>query len=173
MGVPQGEKVLKNSINCSGAPSNTEARVNWISGSPEARVLYKPADTGVLEAGLSVLYSVQPQENELQVVCGHFVHRFCPDHLPNAKHVVFILDTSGSMTMSRRLDKLKSAMENMIKQKLKEYDYFSILSFSKSVKKFQDSSYNKLGVFKASDANILDKAVDYVYGLKAYGEEGL
>ena len=164
---------LKNSTNCSGAPSNTEARVNWISGSPEARVLYKPADTGVLEAPLSVLYSVQPQENELQVVCGHFIHRFCPDHHPNAKHVVFILDTSRSMTESNRLDQLQSTMENMIKQKLKEYDYFSILSYSTFVTKFQVSSYNKLGVFKASDANILDKAVDYVYGLKAYGEEGL
>ena len=163
---------LNNSdTSCSGAPSNTEARFNWSSGSTEARVLYNPADPGALEAGLSVMYSVESQENELQVVCGHFVHRFCPDHHQNAKHVVFILDTSGSMTVSKRLDQLKSAMENMIKQKLKEYDYFSILSFSKVVKKFQVSSYNQLGVFKASDDRILDKAVDYVRGLTAGGEE--
>merc|ERR1711988_41193 len=164
---------LSNSdTSCSGAPPHTEASVNWISGSREVRVLYKPADTGALEAGLSVMYSVEDEENELQVVCGHFVHTFCPDHHKSAKHVVFILDTSGSMTYNtsgiRRLEQLKSAMENMIKQKLNEDDYFSILSYSTSVKKFQVSSYNKLGVFKASDANKLE-AVDYVYGLTAGG----
>ena len=153
---------------CNGLPAHYEAQVERRPGSSEARVLYSPADTSLLEAGLSVMYSVQSVQNEIQVVCGHFVHRFCPDHLPSPKHVLFILDTSGSMERGNRLGHLKSAMENMLSHQLQDGDYFSILSFDKTVSKFQDKFYNKLGVFKAT-RDLIFRAGTYVSRLIADG----
>ncbi|KAG7304353.1 hypothetical protein JYU34_011294, partial [Plutella xylostella] len=63
---------------------------------------------------------------------GYFVHFFAPPSLPPlAKHVVFVLDTSGSM-MERKLEQLRAAMTAILRD-LHPHDYFSIVEFSSYV----------------------------------------
>merc|ERR1711936_1385767 len=56
----------------------------------------------------------------------------------------------------------------MLSHQLQDGDYFSILSFDKTVSRFQDKFYNKLGVFKATRDLIL-RAGTYVSRLIADG----
>jgi len=63
---------------------------------------------------------------------GYFVHFFAPENLPSLrKHVVFVLDTSGSM-WGRRMEQLKEAM-NQILADLTPDDFFNIFTFSSEV----------------------------------------
>ena len=63
---------------------------------------------------------------------GYFVHFFAPDYLqPLPKHVVFVLDVSGSM-YGTKLVQLKDAMMTILDD-LSEQDYFNILTFSTRV----------------------------------------
>lgn len=67
-----------------------------------------------------------------QVNDGYFVHFFAPSALPPlAKHVVFVLDTSGSMS-GRKMSQLKQAMHTILNE-LNSGDYFSIVEFASSV----------------------------------------
>ena len=64
-----------------------------------------------------------------QVVDGYFVHFFAPRSLPSLpKHVVFVLDTSGSM-IGTKLERTKQAMDSILEQ-LRPEDYFSVVEFS-------------------------------------------
>ena len=68
----------------------------------------------------------------MQVMNGYFVHFFAPANLPPLKkHVVFVLDTSGSM-WGRRMEQLKEAM-NKILADLTPDDFFNIFTFSSEV----------------------------------------
>ena len=63
------------------------------------------------------------------MVDGYFVNYFAPpitDYLN--KHIVFVLDTSGSMA-GRKLNQLKSAMTTIL-NKLNPGDKFSIVEFN-------------------------------------------
>merc|ERR1712038_424369 len=72
------------------------------------------------------------QGNDIQVLDGYFVHFFAPDHLQALpKHVVFVLDVSGSM-YGTKLVQLKDAMMTILDD-LSEQDYFNILTFSTRV----------------------------------------
>jgi secreted protein with Ig-like and vWFA domain len=63
---------------------------------------------------------------------GYFVHFFAPENLkPLRKHVVFVLDTSGSM-WGRRMEQLKKAMSKILAD-LSTEDFFNILTFSSDV----------------------------------------
>jgi len=65
----------------------------------------------------------------VQVVDGYFVHFFAPETLlPLPKHVVFVLDTSGSMA-GLKLAHTKQAMESILDQ-LRQSDFFSVIEFS-------------------------------------------
>lgn len=58
------------------------------------------SSNGTLAGQLVVLYDVQRDLSggEIQVVNGYFVHFFAPSGLQKGdKHVVFVLDKSGSM----------------------------------------------------------------------------
>ncbi|KAL1140323.1 hypothetical protein AAG570_000255 [Ranatra chinensis] len=73
-----------------------------------------------------------------QVDEGYFVHFYSDDTLkPLNKHVVFVLDLSGSMH-GRKLQQVKDAM-NQILSDLKPKDYFSLVLFSDSSKVLQIS----------------------------------
>lgn len=64
---------------------------------------------------------------------GYFVHFFSPqDVLPLRKHVIFLLDVSGSM-YGRKIEQLRSAMSYVLDD-LKPEDYFNIMTFSNDVK---------------------------------------
>jgi hypothetical protein len=68
----------------------------------------------------------------LQVNDGYFVHFFAPKDLKALhKHVVFVLDVSGSMD-GRKIEQLKEAMTAILDD-LNDGDYFNIVEFSYSV----------------------------------------
>lgn len=60
---------------------------------------------------------------------GYFIHFYVSDDLPPLqKHVVFALDTSGSMS-GRRIEQLKEAMISILDQIMPQ-DLISILDFN-------------------------------------------
>ncbi|KAF5276954.1 hypothetical protein FQR65_LT16118 [Abscondita terminalis] len=82
-----------------------------------------------------VEYDVErdPYGGEVLVQDGYFVHFFAPSELkPLPKQVVFILDTSGSMSGSK-LDQLKEAMSQILDD-LYENDSFHLVEFNSEVK---------------------------------------
>ncbi|XP_045472684.1 inter-alpha-trypsin inhibitor heavy chain H4-like isoform X2 [Harmonia axyridis] len=81
-----------------------------------------------------VQYDVErdPQGGEVLVSDGYFVHFFAPSSLkPLEKHVVFVLDTSGSMT-GTRISQLKQAIKSILGQ-LGDKDLFNIIDFNSVV----------------------------------------
>ncbi|KAG6453307.1 hypothetical protein O3G_MSEX008075 [Manduca sexta] len=89
--------------------------------------------TGIL-GQFVVQYDVdRPNNGEVLVNDGYFVHFFAPSDLPPLhKYVVFVLDTSGSM-MGRKIEQLHTAM-NTILSELNPGDYFSIVDFHSNAK---------------------------------------
>lgn len=78
--------------------------------------------------------------NDIQILDGYFVHFFAPDKLQQLpKHVVFVLDISGSMS-GKKLEQTKDAMVTIIDD-LTEDDYFNILTFSGSVQHWIPKQY--------------------------------
>ncbi|CAG9859314.1 unnamed protein product [Phyllotreta striolata] len=79
-------------------------------------------------------YDVERESNNGEVLLqdGYFVHFIAPDDLPALpKHIVFVLDTSGSM-FGRRIEQLKEAMVSILDQ-LREGDSFHIIEFNTNV----------------------------------------
>jgi inter-alpha-trypsin inhibitor heavy chain H2 len=63
---------------------------------------------------------------------GYFVHFFAPEDVPPLpKHIIFVLDTSGSM-WGRKLQQLQQAMYSIL-DNFREDDYFSLIQFSTNV----------------------------------------
>ncbi|XP_063902787.1 inter-alpha-trypsin inhibitor heavy chain H4-like isoform X1 [Zophobas morio] len=90
---------------------------------------------GNKENGLAGQFIVQydverdPRGGEVLVRDGYFVHFFAPSELESLpKHVVFVLDHSGSMS-GRKIDQLIEAMQNILPQ-LKPEDLFNIIRFA-------------------------------------------
>merc|ERR1711936_1283019 len=150
---------------CKDVAKLPQANIDRTKGDKEALITFEPSNTRALEEGLNVLYSVDCPKNEIHVVCGHFIHTFCPDSNPRPKHVVFVLDTSGSMGWVKRLYQLKSAMLNLLDDKLEKTDYFSIIDFNHRVNTFQQENQK---VFDASKKNII-KAKKHVAKFNATG----
>ncbi|XP_018575267.1 inter-alpha-trypsin inhibitor heavy chain H4-like isoform X2 [Anoplophora glabripennis] len=81
-----------------------------------------------------VQYDVErePLNGEILLQDGYFVHFFAPNDLnPLPKHVVFVLDTSGSMG-GRKIEQLKDAMMNILSDLQKE-DMLSIIEFNDNI----------------------------------------
>ncbi|XP_059049437.1 inter-alpha-trypsin inhibitor heavy chain H4-like [Achroia grisella] len=103
------------------------------------RSFYNPVEPDVEEKNEGVLgqfvvqYDVdRPKNGEIIVNNGYFVHFFAPSNLPPLnKHVVFVLDTSGSMS-DRKIVQLREAMETILSD-LNRGDYFNIVEFDSSV----------------------------------------
>ncbi|PSN48673.1 Inter-alpha-trypsin inhibitor heavy chain H4 [Blattella germanica] len=80
---------------------------------------------------LVVKYDVDREQYPQQILVndGYFVHFFAPPDLPPLqKHVIFVLDISGSMT-GRKIRQLKEAMNKTLGD-LRPTDYFSLVRFS-------------------------------------------
>ena len=79
--------------------AEVERNVDGIANN--ARIVFAPDKAYQVEAGQFVVkYDVdrKGQENEVQFIDGYFVHYFVPENLETLpKHVVFVLDVSGSM----------------------------------------------------------------------------
>ena len=77
----------------------------------------------------------RPQDgNDIQIGAGKFVHYFAPDKLPTIpKHIVFVIDVSGSMSgskMTQAKDAMTTILDKMSHEKL---DNFNIIKFSSIV----------------------------------------
>lgn len=80
---------------------------------------------------------------------GYFVHFFAPEFLPKLrKHIVFVLDYSGSMR-GRKLDQLKEAMTEILSD-ISDDDYFSIVIFQSyvEVRDFASEFTKEFSIFK-------------------------
>jgi len=124
---------------------------------------------------LIIKYDVdrQGQDSEVQVIDGYFVHYFVPNNLETLpKHVIFILDTSGSMS-GEKIQQLKDSMFTVLED-LKPTDFFNIITFSSSVihwtnLKADGSNFNS-GVNAVSATKENTKAaIKYVVDLEARG----
>ncbi|KAL3853549.1 hypothetical protein ACJMK2_017084 [Sinanodonta woodiana] len=99
---------------------------------------------------------------DVYLVNGYFVHFFAPTGIdPLRKRILFILDTSGSMSWGGKMEQLKGAMRNILDD-LNEDDLFNIVVFDSSVSSW--SNYMK----KATKRN-KELAKDMVDNLEALG----
>ncbi|XP_023955028.2 inter-alpha-trypsin inhibitor heavy chain H3 [Bicyclus anynana] len=99
--------------------------------------LDKSSGDGTALGQFVVEYDVErSNDGEILVNDGYFVHFLAPTSLPALrKHVVFVLDTSGSM-YGREIDQLRKAMD-VILSELNPYDYFNIIEFNSDVKMYE------------------------------------
>ena len=79
-----------------------------------------------------------------------------------SKHVVFVLDTSGSMS-GKKMHQTKNAMKTILSD-LRENDSMTLIEFDDIIKVWTD--YNENQVFPATQIN-KEKAIEYVDGLVA------
>ncbi|KAF4523728.1 hypothetical protein B566_EDAN011592, partial [Ephemera danica] len=165
---------------------NDDAVVEWVSGR-QAHVHFAPtleaqrrlgASAGSEEKGLGgqfiVRYDVERESGagEILALDGYFVHFFSPPELsPLPKHVIFVLDVSGSMH-GRKIEQLREAMDVILRE-LRPVDYFNIIEFSYSVtEKDEPKAVAELPAqVKAFPANeeFITKARDAVRKMSAGG----
>ncbi|XP_075236653.1 inter-alpha-trypsin inhibitor heavy chain H3-like isoform X2 [Lycorma delicatula] len=98
----------------------------------------KEEQISIAEEGLQGQFVVEydvdrAKSSQILLDEGYFVHFFTPDSsAPSlSKHVIFILDISGSMH-GRKIEQLKEAMIKILND-LHENDYFSIILFASDV----------------------------------------
>ncbi|XP_038054556.1 inter-alpha-trypsin inhibitor heavy chain H4-like isoform X2 [Patiria miniata] len=115
-----------------------------------------------------VRYDVVHGQNagNIEIVNGYFVHHFSPEggFLPIQKSVVFVLDTSGSMS-GTKIRQTKEAMDTILSD-LREKDEFGIITFSSSTRAWRSR------MVPANKANI-ESAKDEIQGLQARGGTNL
>ena len=105
--------------------------------------------------------SDQAGAGEVQVVDGYFAHFVAPENLtPMAKHVIFVLDTSGSME-GKKMQQVKSALKSILSE-LRNNDYFSILQFSTDVTEWRPEA-------TAASVQNVKEAKTYIEALQAVG----
>jgi len=154
-----------------------------VGGSPNnARVVFAPSKEYQLEAGdqgvsgrFVVRYDVdrQGQHSEVQVIDGYFVHYFAPFNLPSLpKHVVFVLDTSGSMS-GEKIQQLKDAMFTVLED-LTESDFFNMIEFNSGVNHWRGEGFSgsNTEIYPATEEN-KNKAIKSVIELSAGGGTNL
>merc|ERR1711936_884897 len=117
------------------------------------------------------------QESEVQVIDGYFVHFFAPDDLETLpKHVVYVLDISGSMS-GKKLDQMKDAMFTVLDD-MKDTDFFNIFAFSSEVKHwdtdlgFQSVEQAVSSSYPATEEN-KNLAISSVLDLEASGSTNI
>ncbi|KAF4523726.1 hypothetical protein B566_EDAN011590 [Ephemera danica] len=139
---------LKNEIDFVESESvNDDAVVEWQTGQQNAHVRFAPTEeaqrrlgkeAGLGEKGLGGQFVVQYDAvreagaGEVLAMDGYFVHFFSPpEQTPLPKHVIFVLDVSGSMH-GHKIVQLREAMRAILGE-LQPKDYFNLIEFSDSV----------------------------------------
>ncbi|XP_049790626.1 inter-alpha-trypsin inhibitor heavy chain H4-like isoform X8 [Schistocerca nitens] len=161
-------------------PTPLSAIVRWSPTKEEQR---QRGEEGV-SGQLVVRYDVDRDASPNQILVsedGYFVHFYAPPGLPPLrKHVVFVLDVSGSM-MGRKIEQLKTAM-NTILDELNAGDVFSLIPFSTNVKVWHpdvpltfrhwqpgvSSAFNASAIVEATSENIA-KAKNSINSFEATG----
>ena len=80
-----------------------------------------------------------------------------------SKHVIFVLDTSGSMRGKKMLQ-TQSAMKTILSE-LREQDYMSIINFSDEMFVWEHENSR---LIPASEENV-ERSIDHVNGLEPSG----
>merc|ERR1712038_1585567 len=155
-----------------------------VGGSPNnARVVFAPSKEYQLEAGdqgvsgrFVVRYDVdrQGQDSEVQVIDGYFVHYFVPSDLPTLpKHMVFVLDTSGSMG-GEKIQQLKDAMFTVLEE-LTDSDFFNMIEFNSDVSHWSGEGFSEssTGEFYPATEENKKEAIKSVIDLSAGGGTNL
>jgi len=85
-----------------------------------------------------------------QIKSGYFVHHFSPSGLQQiAKNIVFVVDTSESVSREQsQLQQVKTALNHALHQ-LKPQDLFNVVAYSSSL-----AYWNSRAVVSATPANI-------------------
>ncbi|XP_047120673.1 inter-alpha-trypsin inhibitor heavy chain H4-like isoform X1 [Schistocerca piceifrons] len=132
-------------------PTPSSAIVRWSPTEEEQRQRGKKGISGQLV----VRYDVDRDASPSQILVsedGYFVHFYAPPGLPPLpKHVVFVLDVSGSM-MGRKIEQLKTAMHTILDE-LNAGDVFSLIPFSNEVQVWHP---DVTLTFEATSQEILD-----------------
>lgn len=125
---------------------------------------------------LRVQYDVDHHSasGEILLHDGYFVHFFAPTEKGAEKtlnkHVIFVLDTSGSM-WGRKIQQLQEAMTLILDSLNTDGDYFSLVQFSDSVKVWSPlnkETENSQGIHLVTSQNI-EKAKKYIKSMEALG----
>ncbi|NWV36358.1 ITIH3 inhibitor, partial [Grantiella picta] len=116
----------------------------------------------VLDGDFTVKYDVKrTTADNLQIVNGYFVHFFAPTKLPKlSKNVIFVLDTSGSMS-GRAMEQTKEALLKILDD-IKEDDFFNFILFDSEISTWKET------LIKATPEN-LDEARKFVQHISTRG----
>ncbi|XP_048347014.1 inter-alpha-trypsin inhibitor heavy chain H6 [Sphaerodactylus townsendi] len=139
------------------------AHCAWIVFSPSPQQQAAYSSSGIM-ADFVVQYDVAMPDvaGDVQIYNGYFVHYFAPRGLPPVqKHVVFVIDVSGSM-YGTKMKQTKKAMQ-VILSDLHQDDYFNIITFSDTVNVWKPSQS-----LQATSQNIR-KAKDHISKMEADG----
>ncbi|XP_049857617.1 inter-alpha-trypsin inhibitor heavy chain H4-like isoform X2 [Schistocerca gregaria] len=146
-------------------PTPSSAIVRWSPTEEEQRQRGAEGVSGQLV----VRYDVDRDASPSQILVsedGYFVHFYAPPGLPPLpKHVVFVLDVSGSMR-GRKLEQLKTAMHTILDE-LNAGDVFSLIPFSNEVHVWHP---DVTLTFEATSQEILDPAFNSSATVEATSE---
>ncbi|KAJ8981371.1 hypothetical protein NQ317_000238, partial [Molorchus minor] len=142
--VGQNEDFLKPSTNIKIESNSATVKFNPTEKQQKTMAGYLGSNIAKGFSGQFVVqYDVErdPQGGEILLQDGYFVHFFAPNDLdPLPKHVLFVLDTSGSMH-GRKIEQLKDAMMSILDQ-LRTNDVISIIEFNYNVLVWDINSQN-------------------------------
>merc|ERR1719357_1965795 len=141
-----------------------------LSYNPDLKKLQHKLKEGKHPLQFVLEYEVDRSEigGEVQLMEGYFVHFIAPENLPPMpKHVVFVLDTSGSMR-HRKMQQTISAMVTILGE-MRSKDYLTIISFATNISVWE---LGESAIVKASPENI-ENAVKHVELLEAAGETNI
>ncbi|XP_021926136.1 inter-alpha-trypsin inhibitor heavy chain H3-like isoform X2 [Zootermopsis nevadensis] len=161
--------------------SDDEVLVEYLSPL-SAHVHYAPSESkqqSRLGFGLQQLIieydvdrSISPA-GDIMFMDGYFVHFFAAEDVPPLpKHIIFVVDTSGSM-WGRKLQQLQQAMYSIL-DSLRGDDYFSIIQFGTNVVEWSNRLQDMVGLnrysmtHEASETNIA-KAKQFIKSMEASG----
>ncbi|XP_021949887.1 inter-alpha-trypsin inhibitor heavy chain H3 isoform X1 [Folsomia candida] len=159
--------------------SGNKASISWRPSISDQRNLNAQ---GLGSGNFVVQYDInRTSTGEILLMEGYFVHFFSPESLPPLrKHVIFVLDISGSM-YGRKLKQMKEA-QNKILDDMKPDDFLDIVTFSSGVEtwstygddipaKNMDGPSNHYPI-PATEENI-DLAKTFINSLKVKGNTNI
>lgn len=120
-------------------------------------------DGTLIDGDFIVKYDVNRVKGlgDIQIVNGYFVHFFAPPDLPRVpKNVVFVIDRSGSMSMTK-MHQTREAMI-VILDDLHQADHFGIIDFDDSISSWKPS------LTRATKENVAE-AVTFVKQIHSRG----
>ncbi|XP_042358681.1 inter-alpha-trypsin inhibitor heavy chain H3-like isoform X2 [Plectropomus leopardus] len=146
--------------------TDTKAQISF-SPTLEQQRKCPGCESTIIDGDFIIKYDVKREQSigEVQIVKGYFVHFFAPPDLARVpKNVVFVIDTSGSMS-GRKIAQTRDALAAILKD-LHEEDHFALIQFDHRIQTWKDS------LTKATKGNV-NKAITFVRKLKDDGSTNI